>query len=250
MGHGDLVRQISFEGNGGLSSGQDDYSLLSQMESGETGPRMMTWPFSVLATPNWFDEESFERDVARLEVFYAQHGWFNARVLGFEMRRVALRSADKAGVVDIVGKIDPGPRSSVKEIAVTGADGFTPDESVTFDEMWRHADVFVGDPFVLAYSMLTQRSIQSQLRENSFAYATVDVSVQATPEEQAVTLSYAVEPGIRARFGEVRISGNRDVSTAAILDTLDFESGDAYSLSAVGTSLNGLFDLSTFQLCL
>jgi hypothetical protein len=45
MGHGDLVRQISFEGNGGLSSGQDDYSLLSQMESGETGPRMMMWPF-------------------------------------------------------------------------------------------------------------------------------------------------------------------------------------------------------------
>jgi outer membrane protein assembly factor BamA len=130
---------------------------------------------------------------------------------------------------------------------VTGADGFSPDESVIFDEMWRHADVFTGDPFVLAYVKLTQRSIQSQLRENSFAYATVDVAVQATPEEQAVTLSYAVDPGIRARFGEVRISGNRDVSTAAILDTLDFESGDAYSLSAVGTSLNGLFDLSTFS---
>ena len=165
-GHGDLVRQISFEGNGGLSSGQDDYSLLSQMESGETGPRMMVWPFSVLATPNWFEEDTLQRDVARLEVFYAQHGWFNARVLGFEKRRVALRCAGKAGVVDIVGKIDPGPRSTVKEIAVSGADDFTVEESANFEKMWRHADIFVGDPFVLTYSKLTQRSIESLMRQS------------------------------------------------------------------------------------
>lgn len=242
----DIVRRVRFEGNGGAFSGQNDLQLRTPMEQRQSPPLTLTWPFMYWTEPVPLSVDTLATDARRLEVWYAEHGWFDARVLGWEVRRLRLRSDDRAGVVDVIGHVATGTPSSLREVVVdtTGSRG----SRTVIDAAMRRAPLEPGDPFTLDAVEATRAAIIEEAQDNTFAYARVDLAVDAFPESTDVDVRITVEPGISARFGEVRVHGLERIDPELVRNALGFESGEAFRLSVLRGAQQRLFETKLFAL--
>lgn len=242
---GNVVRDIAFDGNGGAFSGQNDYQLRAQLEQRETGFGLSVWPFVYTVDPKTLRQDLLTRDAYRLEVWYAHHGWFDARFEGWQIRRVREASERRAGIVDLRGVIDPGPQSTVRTLRI---DGLGTTLLALGKAVLRGAPIREGDPFDLAYVEATRVQLLEKLRDHAHAYARVSSSMEAHPDEQAVDVVLTVEPGVVARIGEISVEGNAKVDERFIRNAIDLEPGEAYSLSRLRDAQRRLFELGTFAI--
>ncbi len=242
----DIVRRLRFEGNGGLLSGQNDLQLRTPMEQKQSPPLTFTWPFMYLTAPAPLSLDSLHTDARRLEVWYAEHGWFDAKVQGWELRRVRKRYDGRAGVVDVIGHVATGPLSLIRKVEVRGH-GKQSSNTVIGAAMHR-APLKADTPFDLDTVHETQAIVVDELEDNTFAYAQTDLTVDAYPDENVVDITLDVIPGISARFGEVRIHGLTRVDEAVVRGALSFHSGDAFRISVLRASQQRLFETKLFSL--
>jgi outer membrane protein assembly factor BamA len=217
----DIVRRIRFEGNGGWFSDQNDLQLRAPMEQRQSPPLTFTFPFMYFTQPVPYDASTLQSDSKRLAVWYAHHGWFDARFLGWEIRRVRERGRGKAGVVDIFGHVDSGEPSIVRKMELVDARRASAERTAWTASLGR-APIQPGDTFNLDYARETQRLLLETLRDSGYAYASVDLQMDAYPDEHTVDLSFRASSGILAYFGEVTIEGDTTVSHDLILDSLSF----------------------------
>ncbi len=242
---GDLVRRIRFEGNGGLLSGQNDYQL-RQAIGQETSPLLtLTWPFTYFVTPVGLNLETIKADGRRLQVWYAHRGYFDARFTGWEIRRVRARDDKRAGVVDLLGHLEPGPLSLFRNVTVGGDMGLG--AKTVVNAARRRTPLNEGDPFTLAGVDGATAAIRTGLGDNGFAYAAVQADIVADPPAQAVDVAIDVDPGPIATFGAIEIRGLERVEDVDVLGVLDFEPGDTFSLTALRESQRRLFETGLFS---
>src|SRR5690349_19322307 len=97
------VHDLTINGAHALSTGDLEDKLATQ----ETG----WWPF---ASKKWFDEAAFDLDLQRVKAFYADHGYFDARVISHEVRHV------KGDAVDVVIEVQENSPTLVKEVRFEG----------------------------------------------------------------------------------------------------------------------------------
>lgn len=246
---GDVVRDITFEGNGGAIvkavSGQSDYQLRSQLTVHHAPFGAFTFPFEYAQEVEPFHAEILSKDAYRLEVWYAHHGWFDARVVGWEIRRVRPQKQRKAGVVDVTGYLDPGPRSTIGAFAV---DGTGPTTSLIGHQVERTGFVHAGDLFDLQMVFDTRDMLLEQLRNYGFAYATVVVDIDAYPDTHTVDVTLHATPGILARIGTITVSGNEAVDEAVIRDVIRLTQGDTYRVDTIRDAQRHLFDMGLFSM--
>jgi translocation and assembly module TamA len=241
---GRIVRNTHFFGNGGLNSGNNDYQLRHQMQQQASPLGVVTWPLLYWVTPEVLQDDLLPSDAYRLEMWYAHHGWFDARVLGWEIREKRPAKGKRAGVVDLYGSVEPGPPSLVRGIALNGLEGgFATLARVAF----RLNGFEEGVQFDLDTIDQVQSSILSNLQNQAHAYAGVTSSIQAFPADHAVDVTFDVDPGIAARFGPVTVTGNDKVKTKYIEDNLAFDLGDAYKKKDLADTQQALFGLGTFS---
>lgn len=240
---GDVVRAIRFEGNGGLLSGHDDYQLRLQMAQHQAAFGLLTWPLSQVVAPVTFDEDRLVQDAYRLEIWYAHHGWFDARVEGFALRRVRPETRRKAEVVDIYGVITPGLRSNVRILEV---EGVPPTLLAVRNAALRRAPIRVGDGFDLSYVQATRDMLKRSLLEHGHPYAQVEVETEAHPDAQAVDVVLKADPGIVARIGEISVEGIKDVDEEMIMGAIDLTPGLPYDIDLLRDAQRKLFAMGTF----
>jgi translocation and assembly module TamA len=240
---GTIVRDLSFAGNGGALSGHNDYQLRLQMVQKEARYGVLVWPLLYTVTPRPLREEVLLRDAYRLEVWYAHHGWFDARVEGFELRQVRRETERRAGVVDIRGHVEPGAQSTVRSLRVEGVARFAAIQNAAL----RTAPIREGDPFDLDTLEATRDLLLSMLRDAAHPYATVEMTIEAHPEARAVDVVYAVEEGINADFGPVSLAGSEDVPERFIEGKAAVVTGDPYKFEALRAAQRRLFEMGTFS---
>lgn len=247
---GDVVRNVQFEGNGDWwtrpISGQSHYQLRSQLDVSPAPFRPFTFvaPFTWFVDLEPFDVADLERSSYKLEVWYAHHGWFDAQVEGWEVRQVRPRTSRKAGVVEVTGFVDPGPRSMVRAFEVRGLDKVA---AIHGRVVSKHGDVHPGDPFVLDYVFSTRDRLAEGLRSGAYAYADVVVDVDAFPEDGQVDVALDVTLGPVCRFGDVGVQGLGRVDEAVVRDLLGFAAGDPYDLSSLRQAQRRLFETGWFS---
>jgi outer membrane protein assembly factor BamA len=242
---GNIVRDIRFEGNQGrLFSGQTDYELRGALQSKASGVGLTLWPFLYTVDPRAYRPDFVETDARRLEVWYAHHGWFDAQVQGWEVRSVRPPSERRAGVVDVVGHVVPGPQSLVRSIEV---EGVPPTLSAVVSAALRKSYAQEGDPFDQVALEDTRASIVRFLQDHARPYATAEMSVVAYPDEQAVDVVYRVEPGIVGTIGPVRIQGEKAVDERFIEEAVRLRTGDAFKQQELREAQRRLFELGTFS---
>lgn len=246
---GDLVRRVRFEGNQGAFSGQNDLQLRNVVQQKQSPTGTFTWPLLYFTTPVRYDEGTVEADSRRLESWYAHHGFFDARVTGWEVRRVRRRDARRAGVVDLIGHLDLGEPSLVESVAIERADGepFGAKLRTVVGAADRAVPIAVGDVFDLDLAQAKRARLLEELQDNNYAAAAVELDVHAFPDRHAVSVAFRVTPGPSSDFGEIRIEGLDHIPVAQVADTLVVEEGEPFRLRRLRDSQQALFDTRLFS---
>ena len=241
----DIVRSIRFDGNGGPLSGHNDYQLRAQLEQETSAAGVLVWPLTYWVEPKQLNYRLLERDAFRLEMWYANHGWFDSVMEGWEIRRVRKARRRREGVLDIVGKIDPGPQSIVRDVEFSG---LSRTQQILAKTVARTGALRKGDPFSLDSAYHNRDRLLELLHDHAHAYAKVELSVDAYPPEKRVDLHYAVEPGMTTSIGSIEVVGNEKIKAEHIRKSLPIAEGDPYRYSSLRRAQQRLFDMKTFSL--
>ncbi|MBN1335453.1 MAG: BamA/TamA family outer membrane protein [Deltaproteobacteria bacterium] len=237
----DIVRSVRFEGNGGVFTGTGDFHLEQAMDQ-QASP----WTARLapgLAVP--LDRQALDRDAWRIEVWYAHHGFFDARVEGWDLQRLRPRRGNRPATWRVVGRVTEGEPYLLIDLAIEGfrLGGSTAAES----HIRRNAALQVGSRFLLADLDATEAMARLWLQEHGHAQAEVTSSVDVDPEQKTVTVTLTAVPGEAFRFGDVTFEGNDRVPVDLLGDHLSISRCAPFQASQVSATRRALFGLETFS---
>jgi outer membrane protein insertion porin family len=184
----------------------------------------------------YFDRSRFDADLKRIEAFYADRGYPNARVTGFDVQL-----NDEQDAVEITVTIDEGEPVTVADVELIGFDVIPQDR---LQSMRTRLPLKVGEPRDRQNVVVAHELAINELRDHGYPYAKVNTSESG---DRQVVVTFTAEPGTLAHFGPVEIVGNRSVGNRVIERQLTFKPGDLYRRSVVQDSQRRLYAMELFQ---
>jgi len=222
-----VLAAIRFEGNHSISGGE----LLDHIATAPT-----TGFFS--KTARYYDADLFAIDVKRIERWYNEKGFYEAKVENVEELR------DDKGRVTLLVKINEGRRAVVRKMEFTGAEALPHNELSDIDDALpiHPGDGFDEDVYEKAKDVLLE-----QLREHGFARAKVRGRVEVAPEEGSANIVFEVDPDVRFKFGDVTVSGNHRVASDEIAFATGIRRGDRFTPKAIALAQQRVYNLGAFS---
>jgi outer membrane protein assembly complex protein YaeT len=187
----------------------------------------------------FFDRSRFDADLKRVQAFYADRGYPDARVAGFDVKL-----NDKQDEVDLTVTISEGEPVLVSSIAFSGFEGIPPQH---LDDLKNRAPLKVGRPRDRQLVVSTHEMAVNELKDHGFPYGKVSTGEDDGSDGRHATLTFTAEPGTLAHFGTVDIVGNKSVDEHIIRRQLTFKPGELYRRSVVQDSQRRLYGLELFQ---
>jgi outer membrane protein assembly complex protein YaeT len=187
----------------------------------------------------YFDRGRFDADLKRVEAFYADRGYPDARVTGFDVNLNENQDA-----VEVAISVAEGEPVAVAAVEFANFEGVPADR---LEAMKARAPLQVGQPRDRALVLATQEQAVNELRDNGYPYARVSSNEQEAGP-RAVRLTFEATPGPIAYYGPIEIVGNQSVGNGVILRKLEFRPGDLYRRSVVQLSQRQLYQMELFQL--
>ena len=188
---------------------------------------------------NYFDRSRFDADLKRIQAFYTDRGYPDARVTGFDVKL-----NDKQDAADVTVNISEGEPVKVAAIDFVGFDVIPP---AHFDTLQKKVPLKVGQPRDRLLVVATHEMALNELRDHGFPYAKVTTGEDDGAQEKEARLTFQAEPGQLAHFGPVRILGNKSVGDNIIRRELTYKPGDLYQRSLVLDSQRRLYRMELFQ---
>jgi outer membrane protein assembly complex protein YaeT len=186
-----------------------------------------------------FDRARFDADLKRIQAFYADRGFPEARVTGFDVKL-----SDEQDEVDLIVTIDEGEPVRVADVVFVGFEGIPPPH---LDQVRREMPLAPGLPRDRAHIITTHDLALNELRDHGYPYAKIATEEEPAGGGRDVIVRFSASPGPLAHFGEVEISGNRSVSARVIERQLIYRPGDLYRRSVVQDTQRRLYGMELFQ---
>ena len=186
----------------------------------------------------YFDRSRFDADLKRIQAFYSDKGYPNARVSAFDVR---LNSAQDK--VDITLTIDEGDAVRIKSIEYYGFDT-VPSDRMT--DIRQALPLHVGDVRERPKMIEAQAAVQDRLRDSGFAYARVWVT-ENMPQPGELDVAVTADPGRVVHFGQIEVAGNTSVGDDVIRRDMLYRPGDVFSRSAMLNTQRRLYGMELFQ---
>ena len=188
---------------------------------------------------NYFDRARFDADTRRIEAFYSDRGYPDARVEKVDVR---LNTAQDA--VDITVLVAEGDPVRVARVDLRGFDVIRPEH---LTDLRNRLPLHAGSPrdrqSVLAAHDLTVNT----LRDEGYAYARVSTEEVGTADSKAVAIVLTAEPGPLSHFGPIEIAGNQSVGSGIIRRQLLYAPGELYRRSVLQETQRRLYGMELFQ---
>ena len=188
---------------------------------------------------HFFDRSRFDADLKRMKAFYADRGYPDARVTGFDVKL-----NDKQDHVDIFVTIEEGEPVRIEAIDFTGFDVIPPDHLAA---MKKRLPLKTGDPRDRQLVVTTHEMAVNELRDHGYPYAKVSIDEDDGPGGKDAHLTFTAEPSKIAHVGSIEIAGNKSVGDNVIRRELTFKPGDLYRRSVIQESQRRLYGLELFQ---
>jgi outer membrane protein assembly complex protein YaeT len=186
----------------------------------------------------FFDRRAFEADLKRIEAFYRDRGFPDARVTSFD---VMLNDAQDK--VDVTLMIDEGEPVVVSEITLAGFEVLTEGDWQSLEQA---LPLRVGAPFDRQLAVASRERALNELRDHGYPYATVTIIDQESgPRRRLVAIE--ATPGVLARFGDIEINGQVSVSEHVVRRQLTFAPGDLFTRREMRESQRKLYGLELFE---
>jgi outer membrane protein assembly complex protein YaeT len=186
----------------------------------------------------FFDRSAFEADLKRIEAFYRDHGFPDARVTSFDVNL-----NDAQDKVDVTLNISEGEPVVVSAIELAGFDVLDEDQRTALQET---LPLQPGRPLDRQLEVASRERVLNDLRDRGYAYASVTITEQESgPRSRKVVLD--AMPGTLAYFGEIEINGQASVSENVIRRQLTFAPGDVFTRREMRESQRKLYGLELFE---
>jgi outer membrane protein assembly complex protein YaeT len=225
---GDIrVESLKFEGNRAFKS-----SRLSEVVVTRATGRM-PW-----ARPRFFNRAVFEEDQDRLQAFYRDRGYPDARVTS-----VDVSFNDKRDAVDLRIHLDEGTPLIVERVAFTGLEQAPAELTEALESLPLRA----GQPRDRRFVAATRERVTFLLHDHGYPHARVESHETAGSQPKTVVVTITAAMGEPATFGDVSVVGLSSVKESVVRRTLAFEPGDMYRESEVMESQRRLAKLGIFE---
>jgi outer membrane protein insertion porin family len=216
------LRKIRFSGNENVSG--DD--LRGAMESRTKG----------FLRSGKFEEAKFDVDLERIAQYYRDHGYRDARVLGYDVDYPESPRDMHATI-----RVEEGPLYTLAPPTWTG------NESVDDELLSRFVPWERGAPYSQAKIRAFQSAITDAFTERGYLLGfTVRPQEQVRPD-RSVQVHYAITEGEPSRIGEIRIKGNSRTKEKVIRRELAIYPGEVFRRSALLRSQREVFALGYFD---
>src|SRR5581483_1388135 len=156
----------------------------------------------------YFDRSRFDADLKRIQAFYSDRGFPDARVTNFDVKL-----NDKQDQVDITLTISEGEPIKLVAIDFVGFDVIPPDH---FTQLKAQVPLKIGAPRDRQLVVTTHEMALNELRDHGYPYAKLSTSENDGPNGKEATIIYTADPGRLAHFGNVQIQGNNSVGDHVI----------------------------------
>lgn len=186
----------------------------------------------------YFDRARFQGDLQRIQAFYADRGFPDARVTSFD-----IDLNQKGDRVSLRITISEGEPVKVTTLAFKGFD-VVPERRLT--GLRRRAPLKEGQPLDRAAVATTREMALNVLRDVGYPWPSLTVD-QVNKGSHEAELTFSADPGPKATFGDTDVAGLREVSPNLVTRELLFEPGDVYRLSAIQESQRKLYNLELFE---
>lgn len=230
------VTSLRFEGNEAFSDRVLGASIVTRPTECR-GPLLsfFCWSGSAFAIDqHFFGPREFERDVARLRLFYYRHGYREALIEP---------TLDRTGEgVRITFRVEEGRPVLIDSLAFNGLD--PPGDLDLLDDL----PVREGEPLDQMALVSARDSLTIRLRNDGYAHAEVllDILIPAD-QPYGARVNFDVFRGPAGRFGPISIEGNEKVDDGVILGMVPFREGSAYDAELVLEARRNLYGMEVFS---
>jgi outer membrane protein insertion porin family/translocation and assembly module TamA len=184
------------------------------------------------------DTDVLQKDLERVERFYRDRGYYDARVGSARV----VREGKQAVRVEI--DVLPGEPVRVARLEVLGLDQVP---APLAKEARSALRLVPGQRFVKASFHEDARRVEAILTDAGFAFAKVTESARLSMALHSVRVEYRVSAGPSSRFGTIKLEGFRRIDADVARATLGFEKGESYSRSKLEQAKQRLFGLGVFR---
>ena len=165
----------------------------------------------------FFDRSRFDTDLKRIQAFYADRGYPDARVSSFDVKL-----SSKQDKVDVTVTIEEGEPIRIAAIDFVGFDPIPADH---LDALKKRMPLKAGDARDRQLVVTTHEMALNELRDHGYPYAKVTTSEKDSDTGRTATVIYTAEPGQIAYIGTIEIAGNKSVGDTVIRRELTFKPG-------------------------
>jgi outer membrane protein assembly complex protein YaeT len=187
----------------------------------------------------YFDRMRLEADLKRIEAFYSDRGYPDARVTGFDAKL-----NDKQDAVDIAITVAEGEPVKVASIEFVGFDVIPEDHLANLKS---RTTLKVGQPRDRQLVVSTHELAINELRDHGYPYAKVATNEDDGSDGKMAALKFVADPGKVAHFGPVQIAGNTSVGADVIQREIAYKPGDLYQRSLIQATQRRLYRMELFQ---
>jgi outer membrane protein insertion porin family len=186
----------------------------------------------------YFDRRAFEADLERVQAFYRDRGFPDARVNSFDVKL-----NDKQDEVDVIVRISEGQPTLVADIDLTGFDVLSSGEQRSLRDS---LPLQPKKPLDRQLALASRERALNALRDRGYPYAEVDIAQEGLGDNQ-VKVALAATPGALAHFGPIEIDGERSVGENIIGRQLTYKEGELFSRREMRESQRKLYRMELFQ---
>jgi outer membrane protein assembly complex protein YaeT len=187
---------------------------------------------------SYFDRRAFDADLKRIEAFYRDRGFPDARVRSFDVKL-----NDAQDKVAITLDIAEGEPIIVESIELRGFEVMRPYRQ---RRLRATLPLLPDRPLDRQLAVASRERALNALRDEGYPYAEVTLrDEEAAPHRRRLFVDAV--PGVPARFGEIDVRGSASVSENVIRRQLTFQPGDRYTRQALRDSQSKLYGLELFE---
>lgn len=187
----------------------------------------------------YFSREQFEADLKRIEAFYSDRGYPDAKVASFDARL-----SDDQKSVSLTINISEGEPIRAERIELTGFEALPEDHRRNLET---RLPLKPGQPMDRALMQASREAALDELKDHGYPYASVRLGEDPGSSDRLRVLRLGADPGLLAHYGPVEISGNSSVSDDVIRRQLTFRPGEVYEQSKLQESQRKLYQLEVFD---
>ncbi|MDP9034431.1 MAG: BamA/TamA family outer membrane protein [Myxococcota bacterium] len=235
---------LSIRGAHALDSGAIEEKLATQ-----ESPKFLGLFEGVIYDYDLFNHATFQRDLARVERYYRDHGYYSAHA------RAGRVIATKPGHVRVEIVVEEGEPIVQRELVVEGLQSVSPAIRSAVEAAARSA-LPKNTPFTEEKALASEQEARKALSDRGYAYATVKRDSYLDIVHRRADTTLTVTPGEPATFGPVLFQGLdpdaagprvQQIPEAPLRRAMDIKEGEPYSTTRIEAAAQALRDFEIFS---